>query len=86
MKHETIQLTDAQAAFIQARIDAGDFANASEVIRAGLRMLADYQEDKAKREAELRRILDEAEAGGISPRSHEEIWADARARILRADA
>jgi len=41
---------DRYEAFIAQQIEAGRFNNASEVIRAGLRMLEDYE----TREAELR--------------------------------
>ncbi len=43
------------------------------------------QQHKAA-EVELRRMLDEAEASGISERTAEEIWEEARARYLSRHA
>ena len=44
MQHrKTISLTAKDDAFISAQIDAGEFGNASEVVRAGLRLLEQEQ-------------------------------------------
>jgi antitoxin ParD1/3/4 len=45
-------------AFIASKISGGRFNNASEVVRAGLRMLEDYE----TRLAEVRGLIDEADA------------------------
>lgn len=45
-------------AFIARQVEAGRFNNASEVVRAGLRMLEDYE----ARVAEARALVDEADA------------------------
>ena len=40
MQHrKTISLTEKDDAFIAAQVDSGEFGNASEVVRAGLRLL-----------------------------------------------
>ena len=40
----TVSLPEEQSAFIDAKVAAGDYASASEVIRAGLRALRDRDE------------------------------------------
>ena len=44
--------------FIRKQIDSGRYNNASEVVRAGLRMLEDYE----TRMGELRALIDEGDA------------------------
>jgi antitoxin ParD1/3/4 len=59
MQHrKTISLTAKDDAFIAAQLDAGEYGNASEVVRAGLRLL---EQEKLKLEA-LRRSIDEGDA------------------------
>jgi antitoxin ParD1/3/4 len=40
----TVSLPEEQAAFIDAKVAAGDYASASEVVRAGLRALKERDE------------------------------------------
>ena len=49
---------DRYEAFIAKQIESGRFNNASEVVRAGLRMLEDYE----TRLAEARALVDEGDA------------------------
>ena len=49
---------DRYDAFIARQVEAGRFNNASEVVRAGLRMLEDYE----TRLAEVRALVDAADA------------------------
>lgn len=49
---------DRYEAFIASQVEAGRFNNASEVVRAGLRMLEDYE----TRLAEARALVDAADA------------------------
>lgn len=59
----TFRPTDEQGGFIEGLIQSGDFANQSEVIRAGIRLL---QEEQAKSKlAELRRLIQEGENSPI---------------------
>lgn len=44
VEKRTISLPSDQAAFIDAKVDAGDYASASEVVRAGLRALKERDE------------------------------------------
>lgn len=49
---------DHYEAFIAKKVSGGRFNNASEVVRAGLRMLEDYE----TRLSEVRALVDEADA------------------------
>jgi antitoxin ParD1/3/4 len=57
--------------FIEAQVGKGRYSNASEVVRAGLRLL----EEREAALATLRSALVEGEQSGISPRSVADIWA-----------
>jgi len=46
--------------FVEEQIKRGRFQNQSEVIRAGLRMLEDYETSLAERRAELKREINAA--------------------------
>jgi antitoxin ParD1/3/4 len=60
MPTQNVNLSTKQAEFIRERIGDGGYRNASEVVRAGLRMLEQREkEDKLKLRA-LRRIANEA--------------------------
>jgi antitoxin ParD1/3/4 len=60
MKTTSIDLGDQQTEFIERQIAKGQFASASEAVRAGLRLLEE-QELKIER---LRLALEEGEASG----------------------
>jgi antitoxin ParD1/3/4 len=47
MPTQNVNLPDFQAEFIQARIKAGRDKNASEVVRAGLRLLEQHEAENA---------------------------------------
>ena len=59
-KHTSVELGDEIAGFVSEQVDAGRYGSASEVIRAGLRLLQD-QETKM---AALRSALIEGEKSG----------------------
>jgi len=66
----TVSLPDEMTEFVEARV-GDDFADTSEY-------LADLvRQDREKRIAELRRIVEEARASGVSTRTTEEIFAEA---------
>jgi len=76
MQRKTITITDQQETWVKSVIESGDYGNDSEYFRDLIRR------DQARRsvESELRRMLEEAEAGGFSDRTAMEIWAAAEAR------
>lgn len=69
--------------FVQEQIETGRFQNASEVIRAGLRLLEDQDTGLAERRAELRRQINEAFDDPRPPIPAEDVFAELRARIDR---
>ena len=78
MPTRNINLTMQLDRFVDKRIRNGQFANASEVVRAGLRALdRDEKEDKAKLAA-LRAALIAGEQSGIY---EGDVFAEARKRI-----
>jgi antitoxin ParD1/3/4 len=66
----SFNLDDQSATYLRGKVASGRYANASEVVREALRKMA--EEDERHR-AELA-MLDDAEASGLDPRSHDEIW------------
>jgi antitoxin ParD1/3/4 len=61
-KNTSITLGDHFDGFIAEQIDNGRYASASEVVRAGLRLL----EDNEHKVATLRRLLEEGEKSGTA--------------------
>lgn len=60
----SFSLNDRDMDFISAMVKKGRFGNRTEVVRAGLRLLEDYEYDqKAKR---LRLLIDEGKADVLS--------------------
>ena len=85
MQHrKTISLTAKDDAFIAAQLDAGEYGNASEVVRAGLRLL---EQEKLKLAA-LRQAIDEGDAayarGEYTTYTEPgQLAADLKARLLK---
>ncbi|MFB9948891.1 type II toxin-antitoxin system ParD family antitoxin [Rhizobium puerariae] len=50
--------------FVDTQLQTGRFNNASEVIRAGLRLLEEQAEERQLRVEEIRRSIEESRAGG----------------------
>lgn len=66
MPTRNINLTPEMDQFVEEKIRSGQYGNASEVLRAGLRALEqDEREDQAKIEA-LRTAIDIGDASGIA--------------------
>lgn len=65
--------------FIQRQVESGRFQNASDVVRAALRLLQDQETSLAERRAELMRSIDAAfdDAGPSIPAS--QVFASLRA-------
>ena len=61
-KNTSMSLGDHFDGFISQQISEGRYASASEVVRAGLRLL----EDNERKVAVLRRMLEEGEHSGLA--------------------
>lgn len=72
----SINLDEHSQQILRKKLAAGRYQTMSEVVREALQRMD--QED-IRQEAELK-MLDEAEATGIDPRSHEDIWTDLEAK------
>lgn len=76
-KNTSITLGDHFEAFTRDQIDAGRFASVSEVVRAGLRLLEEHEQEVAA----LRQALIEGEASGdAGPLDFDEVRREARKR------
>lgn len=71
----TVSLPDPMKDWIEAQIRTGEYASSSDYVRDLVRR----DREQKGRLAALRKLLDEAEASGTSPRTMEEIFAEARA-------
>ena len=60
---KNISLTPEQAAQVEARISSGRYQNASEVVRAGLRLLDEHEAKLASMRQQIQRGLDSLDAG-----------------------
>ena len=63
--------------WIEAQIETGDYASSSDYVRDVVRR----DRERKDRLLILQKLIDEAEASGISPRSLEEVFAEARAMV-----
>jgi antitoxin ParD1/3/4 len=59
-------LGDRFEAFIDTQVKSGRYNNASEVVRDGLRLLEDYELTLRSRADELRALVNEGLASGVS--------------------
>ncbi|WP_299979097.1 type II toxin-antitoxin system ParD family antitoxin [uncultured Pseudoteredinibacter sp.] len=71
-KNTSITLGEHFDSFIAQQIDKGRYASASEVVRAGLRLL----EDNEQKIATLRQLLKEGEDSGSAEYSYEELMQE----------
>jgi antitoxin ParD1/3/4 len=70
--------------FIDEQVRSGRYNNASEVVRAGLRLLEDWEELRALKLAELRRAVAEGEASGVSEEDPDAFFDRLAARYAKA--
>jgi antitoxin ParD1/3/4 len=56
MPTQNVNLSAKQAAFIRHRVKGGDFRNASEVVRAGLRLLEQQEQENKLKLRALRKL------------------------------
>lgn len=80
MPTRNINLTPQLDRFVDARIRSGKYANASEVLRAGLRALEQSEREDQARLETLRGALEAGEASGIADG---DVVAEVRERIRR---
>ena len=75
MPRQTITLTDPNAAWLQARVDSGEFRTQTEAVNDALRRVRESERMMETEEeiAALRARLDEADARGMSDRTPEDI-------------
>lgn len=71
-KNTSVSLGEHFEGFIAHQIASGRYGSASEVIRAGLRML----EDKESKVSTLRRLLEEGEQSGRADYNYETLIAE----------
>lgn len=75
-KNTSFSIGEHFAAFVEAQVGQGRYGNASDVVRAGLRLL----EEQEIALAALRAALVAGEESGISSRSVEDIWRAVKAK------
>ena len=76
-KNTSITLGDHFDGFIAGQVESGRFGSASEVVRAGLRML----ENTETRLNSLRKALDDGEKSGISDYEYEAFMTELDSEI-----
>ncbi len=75
-KNTSFTLSDHFSQFVAGQIEQGRYGSASDVVRAGLRLL----EAEETQLAALRAALIEGEDSGVSDRSVSDIWSAVRER------
>lgn len=81
-----ISITSHFEKFVQDRVKAGRFNNASEVIRAGLRLLEQEEKEYEARLAALKADIEEGLKGPFEPLDMDEIIAEAKAERRKNQA
>lgn len=71
-----VSLGDHFEEFVSSQVAKGRFQNASEVVRAGLRMLEDYELSRAERAAQLTREINAAFDDPAPDVPAEEVFAE----------
>ena len=74
-RNTSVSLGDHFNGFIQAQIEQGRYSNASDVMRAGLRLLEEHEATLAS----LRAALIKGEESDVSARTVADIWAAVKA-------
>jgi antitoxin ParD1/3/4 len=73
-KNTSVSLGEHFSEFVEAQVSQGRYSSASDVVRAGLRLL----EEQETKLAALRVALIEGEQSGISNRNVQDIWTAAK--------
>jgi antitoxin ParD1/3/4 len=79
MPTRNINLTDELDRYVSKKIGTGRYANASEVVRAGLRALEEQERLYEAKLARLRQALEEGERSGVA---EGDVFARVRASVL----
>jgi len=66
MPTRNVNLTDELDRFVLAKVESGRYENASEVVRAGLRILEREEQKHGVRLAALRAAIDAGDASGVA--------------------
>jgi antitoxin ParD1/3/4 len=74
----TITISEAMEAWVKAQIEAGRYGSDSEYFRD----LILRDQKRLEAEAQLRKALEQAEAGGVSDRTFDDIWDTAEQKHL----
>lgn len=80
MVKKSISVTDKQDEWIKAKIATGHFGNESEVVRELIRERQIREEETPEEIQAIRAALIKGEQSGVSKKSVDEIWAEARTR------
>lgn len=66
MPTRNVSLTDELDRFVLEKVESGRYENASEVVRAALRILEREEQEYETRLATLRAAIDEGDSGGVA--------------------
>jgi len=80
MVKKSITVTEQQDSWIKTKIESGHFGNESEIIRELIRERQLREQETSAEIDAIRVALIEGEQSGLSDRSVDEIWQDARRR------
>lgn len=78
-----VSLTPEFDRFVQKEIESGRFASASEVIRAGLRLLSDQEQERESRREAVRAWIRESLDDPRPSPSEDEVVARVEARLSK---
>lgn len=78
-----VSLTPEFDRFVQKEIESGRFASASEVIRAGLRLLSDQEQERESRREAVRAWIRESLDDPRPSLSEDEVVARVEARLSK---
>ena len=81
MPTTSIDLGEHFTGFVAAMKETGRYRNASEVVRAGLRLLQEQEAEYQTKLEALRQALEEGEQSGESAKTHAQMIAEAKTEM-----
>ena len=78
MIRKTITIPSALEDWVKAQVATGQYASDSEYLRDLIRR----DQERRAAESDLRALLDEAETGGVSDRTVDDVWSAAEQRHM----